>query len=60
MKKSLFFFALILFNFSTRATFLSAQEDGGQPGEFLRYGVNARALGMGRAFTAVTNNANAV
>lgn len=60
MKKSLFFFALILFIFSAWTSFLSAQEDSGQPGEFLRYGVNARALGMGRAFTAVTNNANAV
>ncbi len=37
-----------------------AQGDAGQPGEFLRYGVNARALAMGRAFTAVTDNANAV
>lgn len=34
--------------------------DAGQPGEFLRYGVNARALAMGRAFTAVTDNANSV
>ena len=34
--------------------------DAGQPGEFLRYGVGARALGMGRAFTAVANDASAI
>lgn len=32
----------------------------GQAGEFLRFGVNARALAMGRAFTAVADNASAV
>ena len=60
MKKSLLHFCLILFYFLTCFTFVSAQQDAGQPGEFLRYGVNARALGMGRAFTAVTDNANAI
>jgi len=38
----------------------SIAQDAGQPGEFLRYGVGARALGMGRAFVAVTNDASAV
>ena len=28
-----------------------SQESAGQAGEFLRYGVHARALGMGRAYT---------
>jgi len=35
-------------------------QDAGQPGEFLRYGVGARALAMGRAFTAVADDASAV
>jgi tetratricopeptide (TPR) repeat protein len=32
----------------------------GQPGEFLRYAVGARASGMGRAFTAVANDASSI
>jgi tetratricopeptide (TPR) repeat protein len=39
---------------------LSAQGDGGQAGAFLRYGVGGRALGMGRAFTALSNDASGV
>lgn len=35
-------------------------QDAGQPGEFLRYGVGGRALGMGRAFTAVADDASAI
>jgi len=34
-----------------------AQEDGGIPGEFLRWGIGSRAIGMGRAYTAVVNDA---
>ncbi len=60
MKKSLFYFILLLSLFLLLANTVFAQGDAGQPGEFLRYGVNARALGMGRAFTAVTDNANAI
>jgi len=61
MKKSLFCITLILCIFLIQVSVIFAQNgDAGQPGEFLRYGVNARALGMGRAFTAVTDNANAV
>lgn len=37
-----------------------ADGDAGQAGEFLRYGVGARALGMGRAFTAVADDASAI
>jgi len=37
-----------------------AQNDNGQAGGFLRYGVGGRALGMGRAFTAVANGASGV
>lgn len=37
-----------------------AQEEGaGQPGAFLRLGVGARALGLGRAYTAIANDASA-
>ena len=36
-----------------------SQEDGGSPGAFLRLGVGSRALGMGRAFTAISNDASA-
>lgn len=38
---------------------LTAQ-DAGQPGEFLRYGVGARALGMGRAFIAIADDVSAI
>jgi len=34
-----------------------AQGDAGQPGEFTRYGVGARALGMGHAFTGLADDA---
>jgi len=38
----------------------SIAQDAGQPGEFLRWGVGCRALGMGRAFVAVANDASAI
>jgi len=44
--------------FSARS--LSAQGYGGYPGEFLRYGIGGRALGMGRAFVAVANDASGI
>ncbi|MBI5242356.1 MAG: PorV/PorQ family protein [Elusimicrobia bacterium] len=34
-------------------------ESGGQPGQFLQYGVGARALGMGGAFYAIADDATA-
>jgi len=37
---------------------LHAGEDHGQAGEFLRYGIGGRALGMGRAFVAVSDDAS--
>ena len=37
-----------------------AQGDGGQAGAFLRYGIGGRALGMGRAFTAVADDASGI
>jgi len=39
---------------------LWAQADAGQAGNFLRYGVGGRALGMGRAFVAVSDDASGV
>jgi tetratricopeptide (TPR) repeat protein len=39
---------------------LRAEGDGGQAGAFLRYGVGGRALGMGRAFIAVSDDASGV
>ncbi|GBD93598.1 anaphase-promoting complex, cyclosome, subunit 3 [bacterium BMS3Abin05] len=37
-----------------------SQESAGQAGEFLRYGVHARALGMGRAYTGLADGAAAI
>lgn len=34
-----------------------AQQDGGMPGEFLRWGIGSRAMGLGRAYTALAENA---
>lgn len=39
---------------------LKAQEDSGQPGSFLNYGIGARALGMGRSFTSIADDASGV
>jgi len=52
--------ALLVCVFWGRPSAVRAQGTAGQAGEFLRYGVGARALGMGRAYTAVADNANAV
>jgi len=37
---------------------ISQNGDGGQPGAFLRMGVGARAIGMGRTFVAIANDAS--
>ncbi len=59
MKKSFLWMVLIgLVAFA--APFLKAQERAGQAGEFLRYGVHARALGMGRAYTGLAEGAGAI
>jgi len=42
------------------AVSLFAQQDGGGAGAFLRYGIGGKALGMGRAFVAVANDASGV
>lgn len=55
MKK---FLTIILVNLSLTAT-LPAQE-AGQAGEFLRFGVGAKAIGLGRAFTSIADDASAL
>jgi hypothetical protein len=42
------------------STALSAKDYYGQPGEFLRYSPSARALALGRAYTAIGQDANAL
>ena len=42
------------------AAFSLHGNEGGQPGDFLRYGVGGRALGMGRAAAALTDDASSV
>ncbi len=37
-----------------------AQGNAGQAGEFLRWGIGAKALGMGRAFTSIADDASAM
>lgn len=54
LKFSLFF--IILFSI---ACYAIEWDDGGLPGAFLEYGVSARVIGMGRAFTGLANDANA-
>ena len=51
---------VILLVLLTSAELVWAQGDAGQPGEFLRHGVGGRALGLGRAFVAIANDANAI
>lgn len=38
----------------------SAAEEGGRPGEFLRYGVSCRALAMGKAFVSIADDGSAI
>lgn len=56
------YLSVVLIVFLLSATALSPlhAQDGGRPGEFLRYGIGARALGMGGAYTALSDDATAV
>ena len=54
LRYSVFF--IILFSIACYAV---EWDDGGLPGAFLEYGVSARAIGMGKAFTGLANDANA-
>ncbi|MBN2103096.1 hypothetical protein JW835_03550 [bacterium] len=59
MKKRMIYSVVIaLLIAGTRS--LCSSGDAGQPGAFLRYGVGARAMGMGRAFVAIADDASAV
>ena len=60
MKKTFFKILVGSFVVWIQAEALWAQSDAGQPGAFLRYGVGGRALGMGRAFVAVADDASGV
>ncbi len=53
----LIFWWITLFCFSA---VLWAQDGAGQAGAFLRYGIGGRALGMGRAFVGVADDASGV
>jgi len=55
MKK---FLTIILVNFSLTTTLFAQQA--GQAGEFLRFGVGAKAIGLGRAFTSIADDASAL
>lgn len=50
---------ILLLAYAITAGELTAQGRAGQAGEFLRYGVGAKALGLGRAFTSVADDASA-
>jgi len=52
--------ALCIIIFLSLCSFLGAQGDGGQAGSFLRYGIGSRAMGMGRAFVAVSDDASGI
>lgn len=59
MKQKSFDLAIILvLLFSAPAIF--AQGSAGQAGEFLRWGIGPKALGLGRAFTSVADDASAM
>jgi len=62
MNKKIYLAVIVLssFFFSNFQSAFAQPGDAGQPGEFLRYGVGARALGLGRAFTALANDASAL
>jgi len=58
MKRKILY-SLIILLIGAHETALG-QSDGGLAGGFLRYGVGGRALGMGRAFVAVSDDASGI
>jgi len=54
--RALFFFFLLAF----QGSLIRAANDAGLPGEFLNFGVGARALGMGHAFTGVADDVDSI
>ncbi|MEW6558227.1 MAG: PorV/PorQ family protein [Elusimicrobiota bacterium] len=53
-------FILLIFNFLLFTSFALANGDGGLPGYFLTQGAGARALALGRSFTAISDDATAM
>lgn len=53
------FWTISLLILSMNVTIYAQDENAGQPGAFLRMGIGSRAVGMGRAFTAVADDASA-
>lgn len=60
MKKRKFVYCSIVLMLVICTVSVMAEADGGQAGSFLRYGVGARALGMGRAFVAFSDDASGI
>jgi tetratricopeptide (TPR) repeat protein len=60
MKSKTHFFALIALSLFSFSPGVYSQSGEGQAGSFLRYGVGGRALGMGRSFVAVADDASGV
>jgi len=52
------FLSVIIIIFCLQVAY--SQEDGGQSGTFLRYGIGGRALGMGRSFVSLADDASGV
>ncbi|MBN1824412.1 MAG: PorV/PorQ family protein [Endomicrobiales bacterium] len=63
MKKLIIIISILISSIQTNlsaAVLGLAREDGGVPGAFLSYGAGARALGMGKAFVGVSDDASSV
>ena len=58
MKNNKIKIAICILAFLFVNNLILAQGDGGQAGAFLRYGIGARAMGMGGAFVAVSDDAS--
>jgi len=59
MRRSTLIFLLVQLALASSSADLAAQGSAGQAGEFLRFGVGAKALGLGRAFTSIADDASA-
>ncbi|MBN2542405.1 PorV/PorQ family protein [bacterium] len=54
----IFFSVLLIFSYFAHIE--AAEGTAGQPGEFLRWGVGARSLGLGRAYTSIAEGGDAL
>ena len=50
----------LMLTLMSTAAVLAGDAEGGQAGEFLRYGADVRSLGMGRAYVALADDASAL